>query len=424
MPANNNPNWKDDPAFWDEAWADMNARLDTAPKRRRGGAWWIWGGAGGVLLLLLAFLFWPLPQEERPTGPAPVVTRPAGPPIAEAASKATVRKPDVNRPPTRPAVRTTNLLVESPTPSLPSAEPAAAPDQVKSGKPEVGSGEWEVSKWEVGSPATVTVAPAEATPVSQVAIKELPTPQAIPELINIPLATGTIAPLKLRYRNALTLEAGHSSDWGLRDHGGYVGLGYRIRSAGRLSFPLSLSYRSDRLGAELAGESTSSPVVNGGGGVPDSTGFVTSGSTVEDVFRVKVNSLTLGVGVAFAVNPRLRLHTGLDASLNLSGTIIGRQADGNTFVADNINNFTSGLFSNQDLFLDTSEEVTRGTWQGNVPPAINRLFPRGRLGLDYDLTPRLGLSASGTFLLNRADRAGVLDVRRSRLNVGVSWRLR
>ncbi|WP_273447113.1 hypothetical protein [Neolewinella agarilytica] len=60
MQANKSPEWKDDAAFWDDAWKDMQQRLDGEPQKRRPVLWW-WLGLGTVLLVLAAATFWFLP---------------------------------------------------------------------------------------------------------------------------------------------------------------------------------------------------------------------------------------------------------------------------------------------------------------------------------------------------------------------------
>jgi len=55
MQANKDQDWTADADFWDEAWADMNTRLDDAPGRRKGLlVWWktYLATAAGLVLAL------------------------------------------------------------------------------------------------------------------------------------------------------------------------------------------------------------------------------------------------------------------------------------------------------------------------------------------------------------------------------------
>ncbi len=55
MQANKDQDWTDDAAFWGDAWADMNTRLDEKPDRRKGGlAWWpFYLGVAAVFVLVM-----------------------------------------------------------------------------------------------------------------------------------------------------------------------------------------------------------------------------------------------------------------------------------------------------------------------------------------------------------------------------------
>lgn len=109
MQAKQEPDWTADDAFWDDAWANMQERLDETPADKRYAAGWWWLGSSA--LLLLAGLFW-LSQTDAasatnsstPTVPAPATEQPTMPTNNDEVFASLIEVPPADASPVNPAV--------------------------------------------------------------------------------------------------------------------------------------------------------------------------------------------------------------------------------------------------------------------------------------------------------------------------------
>lgn len=449
MQANKDQDWTDDAAFWDDAWADMNTRLDEKPDRRKGGlAWWpFYLGVAAVFVLVMGagMAFDQNEVDVTPTPTSVQASAPVSPAVIsgdkkviaaalsgaevsvgeeelKAAETTTLRK-KLDQPQT--TVATAQRLVTS-LPKVATAQrdftplPNAAATQRSFAPP-----------MNISSPASPTKNHASRKPRSGGGAKTAPSeeytterltaniqvaPLGIPQLEITPETTLPTVPQKRRrYPNPLTLEAGISSDLGLGHPGSLVGIGYRITGGKKLSFPLSLRYRFDEMEvrdspfeeAVAADISTGSPTVE-------------ASDLVLATRSLSITSVEVTAGLAWDATPRFRLNAGLGASYQLQALVnFEGQRSSSIF-----NQF--GLAANDDfsLRLDRGEALLSTlTIDGSSPDVAPWIF-RARLGAAYAITPRWEVNLKATRLLTQPDRAGVIGLRAGRLELGVSYRLR
>jgi hypothetical protein len=439
MQANKDQDWTDDADFWNEAWADMNTRLDDdGPGRRKGLlAWWklyLAATAGLVLALVIAYGMFPEQTEDKniPSTPAIVAEQAASTQvntkdnavipttasterastekskseavIGEAADNKTVlrptkqtaktaqfarqRKPDAK--PTLPANSTADLSSITPVPTLavtevkaPAASMLTATDNELSGRKAI-----------------------PASPLLMVAaIDQISTP-----------ALGfrsQVLPLKQqRYPNPLTLEGAYTSSFNLQQPGFLVGLGYRIRNKSKLSFPVSLRYRLDQSEfkdpSPTSADQASVPINNGN-----------QGQFLQPV-SISTDAVELGAGLSWAVAPRLRFSTGLSVAYQLRA-LVNFEGSGPTGLINQQENFNRELFS---LEFDRSQDLLSSFNGSGLGPDFSRWVLRANAGVAYDIWPRLGVNFRATHLLRQPDRAQVLGLQTGRMEAGISYRLR
>lgn len=462
MQANKGQNWSADDAFWDDAWADMNSKLDEKPDRRKGGlAWWpLYLGVAAVLVLILAMgASAILDRDETETAPSPpFVQAPAlanpgvdpddnkavatAPVIAEASadkqalkSSETDIRQQLDQPMTTVATaqRTTTPIpavaaAQPPATSLPTvtAAQATSTPPVNISPPALPADNDAVEEntaliveaniwWDGYAPNPV---PGIATDLlKQTFITEGILPLEIDQLFVDELNSLPTVPLHgRRFPNPLTLEAGLTSDFALGHRGGLVGIDYRITGGKKLSFPLSLRYRFDQL------EINDSPLEEA-----DQNGVSTGGTSTTEASdlllipqSISATAVEVGAGLAWGVTPRLRLSLGLSASYQLQALV---NFEGQT-IRSLFDQFEFTGNEDYSLSIDRGEAFLSTQTVDGASPGFTPWSFRANLGAAYDITPRLGVNLRATRLLAQPDRAGVLGLRNGRMEVGVSYRLR
>ena len=435
MQANQDHNWTDDAEFWDEAWADMNARLDDEPKRRKAAAplWPFVLGLAAVFLLLVGVGVGILSDRENLPSSTAIAeaerevqeevrsaTESTSPPVSKDYSTDeeteivgnTMAKPDASRHSSENRQMT----------KVRNAKSTTSPEYGNSGPPsyvrtQIDSSTIQEDKTpEVASAAlpTTSAATAEnAAPRKNVktAVRLLDE-QLLRSLDNepsYPLPSPTAR--KQRHRNPLSLEAAFTSDFTLRHPGHAIGLGYRINGGRRLTFPLHLAYRLDR--SEIKDVSSEA----------DLAVSAPSGPTAEDGFSpvsIGTESVELSAGLALTVTPRLRVSAGIGAAYQVRALISFERVPTTNLDGQ----FGNGSFDFFSLDLARSSPLISEYRNVTTTPDYRRWIWRAKLGLAYELSPRLGLNLRATHLLRQPDRERIIGLQSGRLEAGVSYRLR
>jgi len=306
MPDNQSPDWTDDAAFWDEAWTDMEQRLDAKPKRRRGVAWWARTLVLGTLLISGVLAAWALRSTDDSSLPpaAPSTSVVASAPVAEqstpsaSANLSSSTLPNNSEKNTQaPLATKESQLDAAPSPSTNSALPVIAPTTKEESKqvaipgpsspivktPTLATPETlPASGSTITSPSSpiaqaTTVAPSarvqtetnliatnktaalnkqeehkedkQAFTLGNPSRKLSPSPFITAEpLLPLPVPSADLPTAKLaRIRNPAQLRLDLGGTTSLRKLGYYAGLTYQLPYRGRWRFPISLRYRRDDL---------------------------------------------------------------------------------------------------------------------------------------------------------------------------------
>jgi hypothetical protein len=458
MQANKDQDWADDAAFWDDAWADMNSRLDKKPERRKGIlAWWPFYLCAGAALVLVAVGARTISGqgEIEASPPLPSVEVPASSPIAASEdSKLIAEIPSLagtneGKPVLSVSAKNIPQQSDQPRTTVASTQPAATPPPVANTQRTVAPLTTELTASHgatspnISSPATPSANDGSEEKAMAVVKAFIPRetscgnifPGITIDLLKQTFITEGIPPLEIdqlfvdelnsvpnvplqrhKYPNPLTLEAGLTSDFTFGYRGGYAGIGYRVTGGKKLSFPLSLRYRLDQL--EIKDSPLEDPDENGLG-----TGSAPTEGTADLLLipqSISATALELGAGVAWDATPRLRLSTGLSASYQVLA-LVNFEGQGNR-----------GIFNQADFAVseDYSVRLNRGeallstlTIDGASPDFTPWNF-RANFGATYDITPRLGVNLKATRLLTQPDRADILGLRTGRMEIGLSYRLR
>jgi|GEM_PF-3515079 len=438
MQANDEPNWADDEAFWDDAWTDMDRRLSEQPRRKRRVAWWWYAGAAMALLLLLPLLL----DQEANRLPASETDRLTAPPTL----------PQDSSP--HPAVAPEDQRVKRPA-ALPAAvrgkevfagEQGHGPDRAAE-EQEFTSLPPLRTKLTVTPPPVlqtradpVVSSPAPATEMTGTsaetayheifkagrAVRSVPSAVAgLPEktIPTIFPATPMKVPATVHTRGRRTefhLEAGALARLTPYLSGFYAGGGYRVFPNKRLSLPVSIRYRRESL---RIGTSSSSGYANLAaedllsGTDPTASPVIFSESILLNFKSFSTDAIELSTGISYAHTPRLRATAGVSVAYLIRARLLytndsplsRSQSEDNI---DILNEFSRGVLTDNsgDLFDGFVPDVT--PFQFNV-----------HLETSYDLTRHLSIAAAGTYLLEQPDRAGVIDLPAARMEVGLRWRL-
>jgi len=434
----------------------MNRRLDENPPRRKRRAIW-WWYTGGFLALLLAItpvviagVFNGNGSPETKTAPLKVpAPHPAAAPETEVYANNEVNDqeaPKSNRDHVTASNTPLDLLQESSTSKQktkqkPAKKTADAEPQrlAKDNTPQVSV--------KLATPPTITAnedldkvasLPIQNPPV-EATVRDIPAAVNVlaqAELIELHVPKTDILPATTPGQkpraNALTLEAGALGTAELT--GFYAGAGYRFRLSDRWSVPVAVRYRKEKLALsafpissrsrDLSSVTNTNPdssfsgrndsiivtsVLNGEIAVDLSSGILTT------------EALETRVGLQYAVTPRLRVGTGVSLAYLWRGDLDFRaRSIEETANSDTGLDLLSGRFNSSNYSTNgESFDVTAGQL-----PNISPVHLQTYLNLSYNLTPRLGLTAGGSWLLQQPDRNEISRVPAGRASLGLSWRLR
>lgn len=448
MPGKNTQDWTDDAAFWDDAWTDMELRLDQK-KERRGVAFWLrW--AVPVLLLLAGVVGTRLMiLSNRGTKAEPVVEfRTDGNPRLTAADQ-TIGEAKFETADLGPSFpereETSGDTAAKPRSSNPSFAPAPAPKT---------SFSLQASPAASNSAAYVKPSKQLALPTPQAKDEKLPAPnidlpttpvQNIdPEISLQAVALLKVPPFDLTYDDELPsppiikhkspiafgLEAGGTYANSSSHPGLYAGFYAEIPAGKRIRFPISLRYRQDELRIASPSEATTVQDINldPTGGAND---FTALNLSVDDR---PLNQLQIrGIELASGISGRLagRLH----GTFQLGGVYLFaargltdlRLEDGE-YNASYISNsgqqdavgFGGGTpaIAGGNLLLRTSSE---GLGNSN---GLNRWLIRSHLGLEYGLRPNITLQGGVNRVHTPIFTGDLLAAKRTQFSLGLRYQLR
>lgn len=439
MQANNDQNWADDGAFWDEAWTDMNRRLDeNPPRRKRRAAWWWY--TGGVLALLLAIT--PLVVagvfngDGSPEAKPAQLKAPSPPPAAAPEKEVYADKVESDEASETPDVEETETPFAAYSPSNGPSPRPEKPSKYRNTKTDETLATSPVSQKPEALTSTVVLpaTPPVSAPIKEVTTRDVPyaTPALagaelsffpVPNLEELPTVT---PPNGLP--NALSFEAGALGTSELT--GFYAGAGYRFKLSERWSVPVSVRYRKEQIPVGAFPRSGRNLDASPGAVLTDrgDSIFINSdlGSIVVDLSSgvLQTEALETRVGLQYNLTPRLRLGTGISAAYLWRADLSFRART----VRDNVSleNSLDLLQSGESSFSFSSNNDPLGAFdlaEGQLP-SINPLHLRTYFDLAYDLTPRLSLTAGGSILLRQPDKNETIGVPAGRASLGISWRLR
>lgn len=464
MQANNDPKWTDDAAFWNEAWADMDKRLNEEPKSRKPVvAWWRrYGWLLGLVLLVTA------------------VATPATMAYFSQEEK-TEQQPIPNQPPvtpaiTPPAVIAANDIDDSDQEPMATAPSANQPTGTKSTAAPVVVQAETIASVETAGPNS-TIAPTFATNNESIALGEPPSnfppttaikpisvealkqtlPDFTPSVKEVPaaltsLASRPVAPIifaqdfpstqldavikKPKLASRFYLDAGTSYGFKSNKIGYYAGLQYSLPLSKRFSIPVGLRFRRDfHQFVELAESGTPASFLDTGNSTtataPDTILFE---FTPENLNEVVTTSFEGRIGLDYSVTPRL--HIGASLAVNYLQAAIARvssqyqqefAANQNRLLnADADITLVSGLsfFSEDASAVDQATPLGSGNGAPSNLPNFNPWVAHAGMNLSYDLTNRLSFTLSGRRLLAQPDQSKVIGLQRGQLEIGARWRLK
>lgn len=445
MPDKPHQDWTDDAAFWDEAWTDMSARLDQTERKYLIS----WRRRMGIALVLLLSLIVYLQSQMI----GPVENAPESPDTPSASSQPAIIAA------TPPAEAPAVALTEDQVPEGMDAASTDSPDNAfpSSGKIATSGKETPKSSF----PTVVNTRrrapspdlPAAATIVNEGSTKVPPTSseqnpavaeaaemagweqeagaRTIPSALS-PLKGPATAPLtwisetfppelsafkKNRRRSALALEAGVNTG-GLPDFGGnYLGLRYAIPISRRLSFPIGLRYQHHNWRiSSLEDRPEFEQVANPSTPDMDGRSFLNDLSAAE-LDQVITNQVTLRAGLEYLAGKHWTFSGGTGVHYFLSGRGPSADDDGARLVGLNFNRWGR---AEEDALA-----VTGGS-SGSAasPPIANSLGLSLHAGAGYRLGNRWTIFGEVSVLATPIYRGQPASVERSRLGLGIRYRLR
>ncbi|MEM9261700.1 MAG: hypothetical protein AAGA62_18815, partial [Bacteroidota bacterium] len=262
--------------------------------------------------------------------------------------------------------------------------------------------------------------------LSDQAVRPLPLPK--PELPSISLA-------KTRRAGQLRLEAGGITGLSFAKTGYYAGLSYQLPSRSKISFYGALRFRRDDIQITAIGPNDQVEAINDQQGTPTNPAagfdrFAASNALLRDLQisnfdELRTSGLELRVDASYTLGRSLHLQAGagVEYLFQVRGPII-TTSDSTSFAnlsgRQAFTNLNVGQPSNYELNaanLGNGGEVIGSS-------GVYRLAPRAYLGLRYQLTGRVGIEASGSWLLRSIYQEDVAQLQRAQLQVGLSWRLR
>lgn len=451
MPGKNTQDWTDDAAFWDEAWADMEQRLEEKPSRK---GLFLWARWALLLTLLLGGLVAArvISNLDGPAPDAPVRSEAIvadqktttvvpeeelSPLAAEAASGAAVATPAAAPTPPQKAPSLSDIQQQTEeeshavayhTPEVPvSGKSQGTPEAIQTAPTSVAEIALDLTPAEISPqhtvPAVNTTPPSEPRLIPQV-IRPLPWSVEQLQLEDQPLAETTIKHSKKSL--PLLIGAGATIAQGRQTPGYYAGIGVELSPKGRLSFPLGLRYRKDFL---RLGENTGSRVENDfAAGIPNADQNTTpvealtlaSGSQATEL---TTSGIELTSGIHYRVSPKLSLgvNVGGEYLLTASGVIDAtREGEMLSYTFNNretANFDVNGSFTNISAFERSFSGVSSDS-------GINRFRLRTGLEVKYQVLPRFGVTAGATRAMTSTYRNDLLRIRPTQFHLGVQYRLR
>jgi opacity protein-like surface antigen len=448
MQGKSTQDWTDDADFWDEAWGDMQHRLDDKPARKGIALWLPW--LVPLVLLLIGIVSVQLlktdVEQVQPAQPAaqaeitPVIaasvinnTQEENPAIDQA-SKTVVADATVEdsasgnkdnafstpsapaaAAPTSPTKQANTLVSNNEQVQISNGVQLQALTQLEAGSalsPTLSSTPKLEAEGQPKRPELAPVNPLLATPLTGI-----PNDLELPETKDI---------RHNKRHGAFAIEAGLTRSSGTFTPGYLAGLTYAPASKGRLNFALSARYRKDVLsvGTSFSGggpnTDISTPTSAGG-----NTNFdqVLSDISQQDLDKLTLTGLELKAGAGYRLTSRLNLGIGIGGSYLLSARgITNLQQEGETYTL-----FLSSRQSSLDAltnneFTVLGNQLRSGSISDNT--GINRYQLRSYLDLSYRVTSRLDLTANVNLLMTPVYESGLTSVRKSQVGVGVRYRFR
>ncbi|MBB4078290.1 hypothetical protein GGR28_000891 [Lewinella aquimaris] len=404
MPDRNEQNWTPDEAFWNEAWTDMNGRL--ARRKRRRFLPFLW-------LLLPALLAGSLVLWNQPT-------ELAAPTQSSAIPQASIVE---EKPEKASSVAPVSDLLDQ---GDPAPSPSTSLYETPSTVPGATTGERIAPALSAPGVTTEKTSPREA----YLAVTEIPT--LGPQFLDVPLLLPRIGLLLATPEiecppvRTFTVTLGtnlHTQSW---KPGGFAEIGYRI-GGGKWSIPVGIRYRYARRSftiAESLYENALEDMFTSGSAQPPANfsssslraAFAESGF---DVIRSHEIELRGGLGRSFGSCGKLYLSGGAGIGYLVSGEgpVLYSRSDGSaTMFAVAEERFGSSSM------LDASN-VAPNAGYNPVITTVNRFNTSVWLRGDLLLGKRYGLTVGVSRYFSQFYRDGVIDVERTRLELGLSRRL-
>ncbi len=448
MPGKVNQDWTDDAAFWDDAWTDMQQRLDD-DENPKGFLLWTRGAVLFILLLLGATAAWFLSgdRSEAPaseTIPESISVPAPNAPVASSSPAATANPFTEAKAPSAPTRTTPQATPPGPVVHVPAIDPPAT----KKVKAVIDFGNSAVSispepNLDQPQPSTdmangnSTLAPAadqedkldavvsigERARIEPVALFALHSPP----ITKVPVLRGLpeVSVSKSKPSFPLFVEATGSLAQGGTTPGFTLGLGTLISPKGRIRFPISLRYRRDfmQLGKRTGGSNDEAieglPTADMVSNAIDPLRF-TLGSQGT---ALTTSGLELFAGLQYRLMPRLHLtaNTQLEGLLTANGVINATLNEENLEYL-----FNNRATANTDLTagfgnITASNESSSGLSDNS---AINRFRLRAGLQLNYQLTDGFSAMTGITRIMTPTYSGELLRVRPTQLVVGVQYRIK
>ena len=427
MPDNQTHDWTADEDFWDDAWADMNARLDQTDRRP---ARWPWLLLAAVLTGGL-FLVSHYATSGATTPPTAAVVADATPnaaagsaggdliPVPPTAAAAT--------PPAGPAAdRIKSRTARLPRASARRSTTPSAPTFVDS----------TASVYSVVESADATVAPPPTVPsgpadrpiltpdvtdgTRRSAIAPLPLrdPQRLVRRPTLPLFPAPHTPVTRRTEWNLTAAA--LAQPGVPSPGYALGVGLARPLSDRFALTAGVAYqRADyRLSLTPA-------AAEDGGAAEDSTSLaavVDRAGASEDLL-VRNSTLQLALGASYRIGRRWQVAAGVNYGYLFGARLRLPRSLGSDFAADP-NGFNALDLANSATSTDQLFSSSGRFFGSGVNTSYRRGLIGARVGLSYRLTDRLAVDAAYQTVLQQPDRAQITRITPGQLSIGLRWRLR
>ncbi|MFK8161102.1 MAG: hypothetical protein AB8H12_01455 [Lewinella sp.] len=465
MQANNDPKWTDDAAFWNEAWADMDKRLNEQLSNRKVPVvWWRrYGWMLGLLLLITAvatpatitFLSHDSKAEEQesasPKAPAKVLPTV----IADNDDQSTVKEIKSEEQLPAKAIIADRKSDESGETDSSKRLGVASPSTfaLKQAPPiKLADRSIETATQNKiafsPSPKEAPIATAEITiknSSTEQLLEDIPT--ALSSLTSRPIraiqfdqdyGTAQIDAVvkKSSLASRLYLNAGLSN--GLRGNkiGYYAGLQYNLPISKRLSIPVGLRFRRDfHRFVELAESQTTIRFLQGNSTAAAAPDTILFAFNADNLSEVVTTGFEGRIGFEYAATHRLRVGASLSINyLQLATARLTTQSQTEfAGVQDRFLNedaditLVSGLSLSSQFDASVTDPITSLVTNNGVAtnsPSFNQWTAHAGLDVAYDLNNRLSLTLAGRRLFTQPDQSKIIGIQRGQLELGARWRLK